>query len=270
MYNESKKQGTSVGVGKGVSGVVDGNVGWASRGHQRDIRWISEGCEDQCPAVGESFISASKGLCLSPFPSRLLGPDTEEEIFTLVLILTIKLDLVIIITTTTTSPGFCATSLDDSITIAFPAVAATDAFRLQDKLADFVSLRLFLGGDVFPAQHAAALSTADIADGVGTRDQVSGNGLVRVRVWQVGLFAVFGRRGRRGLGHGFRGHYEVSASMSACEAFGDYLRGEADVCAAGCAAEVGGVAGEVWFGCRRGVCGGGDTGVGGCGGGGAG
>ncbi|KAI7288243.1 hypothetical protein KC345_g130 [Hortaea werneckii] len=63
---------------------------------------------------------------------------------------------------------------------------------LQDELADLIPLPFLLSRHVLPAEHAAALRTADVADGVGARDELAGDGLVGVGVGEVGQGGVLG------------------------------------------------------------------------------
>lgn len=117
---------------------------------------------------------------------------------------------------------------------------------------------------VLPPQHGAARATADVADCVGTGDELARDRLVGECIWQVGL----GGGGRAGTGAGARvgveeglwrrGCNEVGAAVAAGEAFAYYAGRGDEVCEAFVAAEVcGWGAGEVggWCGGCRGAAG---------------
>ena len=73
-----------------------------------------------------------------------------------------------------------------------PRNPATDLLRLEDKLADFISLGLFLSGDIFPAEDSTTVSAGDVGDSMQAGDELAGDRLMDVDIEQ--------RRGRLGQG----------------------------------------------------------------------
>lgn len=124
----------------------------------------------------EVLLYASELLVLPPPSCKSRCPHAGEEVFTLILVLAIKFNILV---THYPSLAFFVFFL------AFPSRALDYPFRLQDELPDLVSLAFLFGLDILPAQHTPTCPAADVAHGVRTGDQLSRNSLVSMRVWKI-------------------------------------------------------------------------------------
>jgi hypothetical protein len=186
------------------------------------------------------------GAILASLLRKLRSPDSCKEVLAFVLVLAVELYFLVVLATRAGRPAAVAAEV---LVFVLPAYGFANALRLQDELSDLVSLALFLGSNVLPPKHAVTLGAAYIRDGMRPCDQLSGDRLVSVRVWETTKRSTTAQVGsiRRWRCN------KIRAAMTTSEAFAYYLRSQAKVRKTSRTAQVRGIAIKVggWRGSQR-------------------
>ena len=122
-----------------------------------------------------------ESFSLPPSHGQRWAPNPSEQVFTLILVLTVEFHILHIrhVQFLSIFPG----SLQKCL--SFPTAALERLLCFQYILSNFIPLRLLLGTVILPADDAPAKGTAYIADRVSTRDQLSGNCFIDMGIRQI-------------------------------------------------------------------------------------